>query len=156
MATARTVLDAEAGDLVERVAAAATSSDTAALRKVRAEVARRAKRANGTYERGLYDGLLAVIDSARGALGGGVGLAPQSAPLEPGSLAARMLIEIAEGVQGANADLAERLDTDQWQVSRAGRRLRDLGLATRSRAGRLNAWVLTSAGRRAADRLRSR
>lgn len=67
------------------------------------------------------------------------------------------VIEIAESVRGAaNADLAERLDTDQWQDSRAGRRLRDLGLASRSRAGRLNAWVLTSAGGRAADRLRSR
>ena len=56
-----------------------------------------------------------------------------------GSLPARMLLEIADGVQGANADLSDRLDTDQSQVSRAGRRLRQLGLATRVRAGRLNA-----------------
>lgn len=147
-------MDAAAGDL-EKVAAAATSSGAAALRKVRAQLASAVKGAMGTFERGLYDGLLAVVDSARGAVGG-VGVAPQSAPLEPGCLAARMLIEIAEGVQSANADLAERLATDQWQVSRAGRRLRDLGLASRSRTGRLNGWVVTSVGRRAADRLRSR
>ncbi len=72
----------------------------------------------------MYEGLLWVVNAARDAIGGGRGLAQQSAPLEPGSIAARMLLEIARGVRGANADLADRLDTDQWQVSRAGRRLR--------------------------------
>ncbi len=68
------------------------------------------------------EGLLGVVDSIQEAADGAGGLAAQSTPVEPGSLAARMLLEIARGVRGANADLADRLDTDQWQVSRAGRR----------------------------------
>jgi Mn-dependent DtxR family transcriptional regulator len=66
-----------------------------------------------------------------------------------------MLLEIAGGVRGGNADLADRLDTDQWQVSRAGRRLRELGLATRERAGRLTGWTLTKVGVRAVTLLRT-
>lgn len=57
---------------------------------------------------------------------------------------------------GANADLADRLDTDQWQVSRAGRRLRALGPATRLGSGRLNIWQLTGAGQRLAATLTAR
>ena len=110
---------------------------------------------SGSYDRGLYEGLLAVLNAAEATADRGVGLAQQSAPLEPGSVAARMLLEIAGGVRGANAVLADRLDTDQWQVSRAGRRLRELGLATRLRSGRLNGWQLTTAGQRLAGTLRA-
>jgi DNA-binding MarR family transcriptional regulator len=60
-----------------------------------------------------------------------------------------------EVCEGGNADLADRLDTDQSQVSRAGRKLRELGLATRVRTGRLNGWTITTAGEREASRLRS-
>jgi hypothetical protein len=150
-----TASDAVAADLARRVAAAVRSSNVAALRGVRSELARAAKKAAGTYERGVYDGLLEVLVSAQAVGDAESGLGPQSAPLEPGSLAARMLLEVAGGVRGANADLADRLDTDQWQVSRAGRRLRELGLATRARTGRLNGWALTKAGEREAAFLRS-
>ena len=139
---------------VHRVAEITRAPDLNALRRLRSDLVRAAKRATTDHDRGVYEGLLGVVDATREAMGVGRGLAPQSAALEPGSLAARMLLEVARGVRGANADLAERLDTDQWQVSRAGRRLRDLGFATRSRAGRLNGWSLTSAGEHQVSLLR--
>ena len=137
-----------------RVADAAGTGDRATLRRLRAELARSSKGTSDARERGVYDGLLGVVDAASDLLVDGGGLAAQTTPIEPGSLAARLLLEIAAGVRGANSDLADRLDTDQWQVSRAGRRLRDLGLATRVRSGRLNGWSLTDAGQHEAARLR--
>lgn len=59
-----------------------------------------------------------------------------------------------EGRAVGNADLAVLLGTDDWQVSRAGRRLRELGLVTRARLGRVNVWDLTDAGRQVVERLR--
>lgn len=108
-----------------------------------------------SYGRGQLDGALAVLASVS-KVSPVVGLAPQTATIEPGSLPERLLLEIDSGVCGANADLAERLGTDQWQLSRAGRRLRDLGLAERTRTGRLNLWRLTSAGDQEARRRSSR
>jgi hypothetical protein len=138
----------------DRVVAGVRSGEPASLRRVRAEL----KRATGSkrYERGVRDALIAVIDAGLAAPEGRQDLAPQSALLEPGCLPERMLREIARGVRGANTDLADRLDTDQWQVSRAGRRLRELGLATRVRTGRLNVWELTRSGEEEASRLRGR
>lgn|GEM_PF-4489206 len=83
------------------------------------------------------------------------GLGAPSQGLVPESLPARLLAEIDRGARVGNADLAELLETDQWQLSRAGRRLRELGLVTRSRIGRVNCWDLTEAGRREVDRLRA-
>ncbi|MGH9153531.1 MAG: hypothetical protein ACRD03_14270 [Acidimicrobiales bacterium] len=83
------------------------------------------------------------------------GLAHQGGRLEAGSLPARMLGEIARGARVGNADLAELLRTDAWQLSRAGRRLRDAGLATRTRSGRINVWDLTDDGRDEVNRLRA-
>lgn len=148
MVATQALLDATTADHARRVAAAAGAPGIEVLRGLRSELASAAEHATATYERGVFEGLLGVVDATLEAVDAGRGLAPQSAPLEPGSPAARMLLEIAGGVRGANADLADRLDTDHWQVSRAGRRLRELGLATRSRAGRLNGWALTSAGER--------
>lgn len=140
-------------ECARRVAVAVRSTDAAQLRQLHTELTRLRKGAASDLEQGICKGLLSVVDAASGLVGGR-GLAPQSARLESGSLAARLLLEIDGGVRGANADLADRLDTDQWQVSRAGRRLRDLGLATRARSGRLNGWSLTEAGEREAARLR--
>lgn len=156
MGATRTALGGGPADLVRRVVAAVSSSDGAALHRLKLELQGAADRATGSFERGTFESLLDVVDCAREAVDDDRGLAPQSAPVEPGSLAARMLLEIAAGVQGANADLAERLDTDQWQLSRAGRRLRDLGLATRVRTGRLNGWTVTKTGERELSRLRGR
>lgn len=102
------------------------------------------------YERGAVDALLAVLECARGR----EPYEPSDVPLERGSLAARLLLEIRAGVQGANVDLAERLGTDKTQLSRAGRRLRQLGLADRVRDGRINRWSLTQEGAELSDRLR--
>lgn len=82
------------------------------------------------------------------------GLAAPALDLEPESLPARLLAEIGRGARVGNADLAALLDTDDWQLSRAGRRLRELGLVTRARLGRVNVWDLTDAGRQAVKRLR--
>lgn len=146
---------ADIAKYVERVAAAIISSsgDRAVLRRLQADLNRVARaEPPGTYQRGFVDSLRKIVQAAAELADGREGLAAQSAAFEPGSLPARMLIEIAQGVRGANADLAERLDTDQWQISRAGRRLRELGLAERTRAGRLNGWSLTSEGERQASR----
>ena len=82
------------------------------------------------------------------------GLAPPAADMEPESLPARLLAEIGRGARVGNADLAVLLGTDDWQLSRAGRRLRELGLVTRSRLGRVNVWDLTDAGSEVVERLR--
>lgn len=83
------------------------------------------------------------------------GLAAPAPGLVAESLPARLLAEVDRGARVGNADLAELLGTDQWQLSRAGRRLRELGLVTRSRIGRVNTWDLTEAGRREVERLRA-
>lgn len=95
-----------------------------------------------------------ACDAAGSALGR-QGLARQGGHFEAGSLPARMLGEIARGARVGNVDLAELLGTDAWQLSRAGRRLRDAGLATSTRSGRINVWALTSDGREEVDRLRA-
>ncbi len=140
---------------VTRVVAAVRSESRSELRKLEVDLKSVARAVGqGTYERGLVDGFLRVVQAAAVDAGPRRGLAPQSAAFEAGSLPARMLLEIAAGVRGANADLADRLDTDQYQISRAGRRLRDLGLVERARAGRLNGWSITSRGEREVARLR--
>lgn len=145
-ASGPTDLGAHVDRLTSLLSGGATAAARADLRRLDRDLTSDAEsRQVGSYERGMVDGLLAVVRAVarNGMLGG---LAAQVAPFEPGSLAARLLLEIAAGVHGANADLAERLDTDQWQISRAGRRLRDLGFAQRSRSGRTNEWALTAAG----------
>lgn len=104
--------------------------------------------------RPVIEALRQACDAAGSSLGHH-GLARQGSHLEAGSLPARMLGEIARGARVGNADLAELLDTDAWQLSRAGRRLRDAGLATRTRSGRINVWDLTDDGREEVNRLRA-
>lgn len=146
-------LIAEAGRLLS-VAFSDGPGGRSELRRLAIELTRLALVAEpGSYERGQLDGVLAVLGAVSGR-STDVGLAPQTATIEPGSLPERLLLEIDSGVHGANADLAERLGTDQWQVSRAGRRLRELGLAVRTRTGRLNSWILTEAGEREARQRR--
>ncbi|MDQ3385570.1 MAG: hypothetical protein M3503_06115 [Actinomycetota bacterium] len=147
----------ELSEYVDRVVGVPTSprGDGSALRRLRIDLDHAASaEPPGSYERGFLDGLAKVVGAALARRDRGGGLAAQSAVVEPGSVPARMLLEIAGGVRGANADLADRLGTDQWQISRAGRRLRELGLAERTRAGRLNGWSLTSDGERQVSVLR--
>lgn len=147
-------LVAEAGRLLSVVSD--VPGGLSELRRLEIELTRlRLLADHGSYERGQLDGVLSVLGAVSGR-STTAGLALQTATIEPGSLPERLLLEIDNGVHGANADLAERLGTDQWQLSRAGRRLRDLGLAERTRTGRLNSWRLTSAGDQEARRRSSR
>jgi len=107
-----------------------------------------------TESRSVIEALVEASCAARSCLGQR-GLADQRGKLEAESLPARMLAEIARGARVGNADLAQLLGTDTWQLSRAGRRLRDAGLATRTRSGRINVWDLTVNGRTELNRLRS-
>lgn len=136
------------GEFASHVTYSGATGDLRRLIRESGQLVRRSDAAS--YDRGAAEAVLAVVEAVQGESG----LAAQTSPFEPGSLVERLLLEVAGGVHGANADLADRLGTDQWQLSRAGRRLRDLGLAERKRAGRLNVWTLTPAGRREASRIR--
>lgn len=73
--------------------------------------------------------------------------------VEPRSLAARF-VRAVERHPGASNDLLTRLlDVEETQISRAGRRLSDLGLTIKRRVGRQNAWMLTPAGHAVAEHL---
>jgi DNA-binding MarR family transcriptional regulator len=69
--------------------------------------------------------------------------------IEPGTLAWRFLDALADAAPIGSGELRERLDTDETQVSRTGRRLREAGLAERRKVGRSVSWELTPVGRRA-------
>ncbi len=83
--------------------------------------------------------MLEHVQDARGAI-------RCDLPLESRSLPVRLLLEIDAGVRRVNTDLAERLGTDKTRVGRAGRRLRQLGLAGCEREGRINRWKITPEG----------
>lgn len=142
--------DPDLADAVARVAHAARTAGrgterlSSELRQVVDEAP------DQSYAHGAADALLAVLEHARKT----TGPLPSDLPLERGSLAARLLLEIEAGVHGANTDLAERLGTDKTQLSRAGRRLRQLRLADCQRDGRLNRWRITPAGELVVDQLR--
>ena len=69
--------------------------------------------------------------------------------IEPGTQAWRFLSALVEESPLGSSELRERLGTDETQVSRTGRRLRDAGLAERRKLGRSVSWELTPVGRRA-------
>lgn len=134
------------------VAAALRTRSSVGLAKVERQLIALAASEAGEWKQAL-SGLADVCRAAR-EMDELRGLAPPERALEPGSLPARLLAEIERGARVGNADLAELLGTDPWQVSRAGRRIRELGLVTRARTGRVNVWDLTEAGQQEVDRLR--
>ena len=69
--------------------------------------------------------------------------------IEPDTLAWRFLSALSDTSPLGSGELRERLDTDETQVSRTGRRLREAGLAERRKVGRSVSWELTPVGRRA-------
>jgi AcrR family transcriptional regulator len=69
--------------------------------------------------------------------------------IEHGTQAWRFLSELAETSPLGSGELRERLGTDETQVSRTGRRLREAGLTERRKVGRSVAWELTPVGARA-------
>lgn len=103
-----------------------------------------------SYAHGAAAALLAVLEKTQDTKGA----VRSDLPFESGSVPARLLLEIEAGVRGANTDLAERLGTDKTQLSRAGRRLRQLRLAECEREGRINRWKITPEGAALVSRLR--
>jgi len=73
--------------------------------------------------------------------------------IEPASVSARFVATVGRHPGVCNSRIEEMLGIDETQVSRAGRRLVELGLAVKRRVGRQNAWVLTPAGRAVAEQL---
>ena len=71
--------------------------------------------------------------------------------IEPGTLAWRFLSALTDTSPLGSGELRERLSTDETQVSRTGRRLREAGLAERRKVGRSVSWELTAVGRRALE-----
>jgi len=71
--------------------------------------------------------------------------------IEPGTLAWRFLSALTDKSPLSSVELRERLSTDETQVSRTGRRLREAGLADRRKVGRSVSWELTAVGRRALE-----
>ena len=69
--------------------------------------------------------------------------------IEPGTLAWRFLSALTDTAPLGSGELRERLGTDETQLSRTGRRLREAGLAERRKVGRSVSWALTPGGRRA-------
>ena len=137
--TADAILN-EAASLAEALRRGARGDVESALARVR----RSAGTAGDAVERAAWAGLERLGTAGGEVLGG---LAAQTGRLEPESLAARVLAQLADGDVYSNEDLVEMLESDPWQVSRAGRRLRELGLAIRRRQGRVNVWTVTQAGR---------
>jgi DNA-binding MarR family transcriptional regulator len=66
----------------------------------------------------------------------------------PGTHAHRILQAIEHDPGVSNSELRKRLELDETEVSRTGRRLREAGLATRRRFGTVNSWTLSPAGER--------
>lgn len=76
---------------------------------------------------------------------------PSQAAVAQGTQAHDFLSALAGSPRLASAELRRRLDIDETQVSRAGRRLLELGLVTRRKAGRHVFWQLTPRGQRALE-----
>jgi hypothetical protein len=71
------------------------------------------------------------------------------AEIAPDTLVHKVLAHVVEHPGCSNDDLVRQLETDKTQVSRAGRRLIDAGMARKRRMGSRNAWQPTPRGIRA-------
>jgi DNA-binding MarR family transcriptional regulator len=76
---------------------------------------------------------------------------PAGAAPAQGTQAHDFLRLLAGAPQAGSTELRRRLDVDETQVSRTGRRLLDSGLVTRRKVGREVFWQLTARGRRALE-----
>ena len=91
------------------------------------------------------------LDAAIALAHWGLERVPSPAALAGGTQAHDFLRALDGSPQVGSAELRRRLDVDETQVSRTGRRLLDGGLVTRSKVGRQVFWQLTPRGRRALD-----
>ena len=76
---------------------------------------------------------------------------PDEAALASGTQAHDFLRALDGWPQVGSAELRRRLEVDETQVSRTGRRLLESGLVARSKVGRQAFWQLTPRGRRALE-----
>jgi AcrR family transcriptional regulator len=81
----------------------------------------------------------------------GLERSPSTAPVAEGTQAHEFLSALAGAPRIGSAELRELLETDETQVSRAGRRLLEAGLVTRRKIGRQVYWEMTPRGQRALD-----
>lgn len=68
------------------------------------------------------------------------------AEIAPGTRPHEMLAYIVENAGCSNDDLVHHTGADKTQISRAGRRLHDLGLVRKRRTGTRNTWQATPRG----------
>jgi hypothetical protein len=95
----------------------------------------------GAEQRGRLLGLIDVTYWALRRLPAGLQL-----HLNPQGHAARFLTQIAQEPGLSNAQLAKKLDVDETEVSRIGRKLVASGVAWRDRQWRHNSWTITPRG----------
>jgi AcrR family transcriptional regulator/DNA-binding transcriptional ArsR family regulator len=109
-----------------------------ALRDVRA-------RAIGDWE------LVGWLDAAIAFAHWGLERVPAQADVAHGTLVHAFLGMLDATPQLGSAELQRRLEVDETQVSRTGRRLLERGLVTRRKVGRQVFWNVTPRGRRALE-----
>jgi DNA-binding MarR family transcriptional regulator len=81
---------------------------------------------------------------------------PSQAELAAGTQAHDFLRALDGAPQVGSAELRRRLEVDETQVSRTGRRLLEAGLVARSKVGRQVFWQLTPRGRRVLEQAPAR
>jgi DNA-binding MarR family transcriptional regulator len=91
------------------------------------------------------------LDAATAFAHWGLERVPSNASVAPGTQAHDFLSALGTSPQLGSAELRSRLDVDETQVSRTGRRLLESGLVTRRKAGRQVFWQLTPRGREALE-----
>lgn len=99
--------------------------------------------------------IIAFAETARAALDR-VRQEQLAGTLDPGTVAARMLLMIDDEPGTSSARVMSQLNVQESQVSRAGRSLIERGFALKTRHGRERSWRLTPRGAALARRVRNR
>jgi DNA-binding MarR family transcriptional regulator len=97
------------------------------------------------------DELAGWLDAAIAFAHWGLERVPSGAAVAQGTQAHDFLRLLDRAAQSGSAELRRRLDVDETQVSRTGRRLLESGLVTRRKVGREVFWQLTPRGRQALE-----
>jgi AcrR family transcriptional regulator/DNA-binding transcriptional ArsR family regulator len=157
-----TVTDPRTQDLVQRIAALdadAGRREAVALGLVDSLLEREGETLAAVLDalrdaRARADGdqeLVGWLDAAIAVAHWGLERAPSPAAVAPGTQSHDFL-RVLDGVpQLGSAELRRRLEVDETQVSRTGRRLLESGLVTRRKVGRQVFWKLTPRGQRALE-----
>jgi AcrR family transcriptional regulator len=95
--------------------------------------------------------LIGWLDAAIAFAHWGLERVPSAAAVVQGTQAHDFLSVLGHSRQLGSAELRRRLETDETQVSRTGRRLLDSGLVTRHKVGRQVFWRLSPRGERALE-----